>query len=178
MTRVELLRAQSDHAYKEFEEVLAGVSQGLAWARIQCASEDEYLHTDGSIHSIVLHVATCKRIYGGTAFRPGEVRWRDIADELDHFEPDWLAALDYLRASQDYWTSSWDHLRDDDLSEEVGHFSGETWPAWRVIQNNNHHDAYHAGQIAVIRFGVSPTAVPPPSCAEDVRTHCRELPTW
>lgn len=177
MSPIELLRAQSEIAFFELETALSGVHQELAWAVLPNNGVD-YLHTDGSIYGITLHVATAKRMYGNIAFQDGDLKWRECADQLDAFEPDWSASLAYLRESQRLWMASWAELGDDDLAREVLHFRGGLWPAWKIIQTMLHHDVYHAGQIALLRFGCAETDVPPNRAAADIREHCTELPHW
>jgi uncharacterized damage-inducible protein DinB len=177
MTAVELLKQQAILAYEEVLTALDGVTEGQAWAVLPNLGPD-YLHTDGSIHGVTLHIATGKFIYGSVAFRNTEIRWRDTAEQLDKFEPSWASALDYLARSQEYWMSSWADLTDADLEKEVPNFRGKMVPAWKIIRMIIHHDSYHAGQIAVFRYGVPESTTPPPSVAEDIRNCCQELPSW
>lgn len=177
MNPVDLLKHQSELAFADLLEALDSVTQGQAWAVLPQGGPD-YLHSDGSIHGITLHVATCKIMYGSDAFRNREKRWRDIAVQVETFEPNWKAALDYLHESQRYWMESWASLAEGDLEKEVPHFSGKHWPAWKIICMMIHHDAYHAGQIAVLRYAVGESSQPPPSVAEDIRKYCSELPSW
>lgn len=177
MRKVALLIEQSSLTYRELREAARGADEPTAWARLPAAG-DEYLHTDGSIQGIVLHAATSKVMYASQAFRDLEIRWRDLADRLAGFEPNWAAALDYLDEAQDYWLGAWGHLTDDDLDREVLHFSGRLWPAWKIIATVVAHDSYHAGQVAMLRYAVSPTTSPPELVAEDIRTHCSSLPGW
>lgn len=177
MSAIELLRLQSQAAWSELSGTLEGVTQRQAWAVLPEVGAD-YLHTDGSIQGVALHLATCKRMYGSIAFRNGELRWRECAEHLDAIEPDWGKAHAYLVESHEYWLSTWADLADGALAREVPHFSGNRWPTWKILQTVIHHDAYHAGQIAILRYGVGETDTPPPRSAEDIRTHCRDLPNW
>ncbi|CAN5581828.1 hypothetical protein BH11ARM2_BH11ARM2_21200 [soil metagenome] len=177
MTAVELLREGATSGFQEFTKALEGIQQPQAWAVLPPASE-EYLHTDGSIHGIVLHAAEVKRMYGSICFRNTETRWRDVANEIESFEPDWNAALAYLHESHRYWMESWSSLTDEDLEADRPTNWPEPWPAWRIIRLMNHHDAYHAGQIAVLRYANGESDTPPPSCAEDVRQYCSDSPHW
>lgn len=177
MAAIELLYLQSQEAWVELLGSLTGVTQAQAWGVLPDVGAD-YLHTDGSIQGVALHVATSKRMYGSIAFRNGELRWRECAEHLDAFEPNWEKAHAYLVDSHEYWLSTWAKLADDDLMRKVPHFSGTVWPVWRILQTVIHHDAYHAGQIAMLRYAVAATDKPPPSSAEDIRTHCRNLPNW
>jgi len=177
MTAVQLLRVQADFAFAEFKGAIEKATESEAWARLPSA-DDDYLHTDGSLQGIVLHVAGCKVIYGSVAFRNSEVRWRDVADRMDQFEPSWSGALAYLDEAHAYWMDSWAGLSDEDLTREFLHFRGKLWPAWRIVNMAIHHDSYHGGQLAVIRYATVGASVPPPTSASDIRNCCRELPSW
>jgi len=177
MTTVELMKVEAEMAFTDFVAALEGVEEEHAWAVMQPAG-DEYLHTDGSIHGLVLHVATCKYMYGSVAFRNGEIRWRDVADQVAEFEPSWEAAKAYLNKSQEYWMSSWSGLKDADLEMEFRHFRGKHWPAWKILRMMSYHDSYHGGQIPILRYALRKSKEPPPSVAEDLRNCCRDLPDW
>ena len=177
MTAVELLKAEAELAYADLLTALDGVTEAQAWAILPNNGPD-YLHTDASIHGIALHVASCKFMYGSIAFRDTEIRWRECADRIETFEPSWVPALTYLEESQKYWMSSWANLADSQLEDEYPHFSGKTWPAWKLIWTVTQHDVYHAGQIAVIRYGIGESDKPPLSVAEDIRKYCAELVSW
>lgn len=177
MTAIKLFRRQTEIVHSAFLETLDGVSEGQAWAVLPQGGSD-YLHSDGSIHGITLHVATGRIMYGSMAFRNTEIRWRDMADRVAQFEPNWEKAIEYEKEAQDYWVNSWADLKDDDLEGEVPHFSGNLWPAWKIIQTILHHDSYHGGQIAMLRYAVAESKEPPPSVAEDIRKYCADLPSW
>lgn len=177
MTAVDLLKLQADFAFTQLKANLEGVTQDRAWATVKPAGDD-YLHTDGSVQGVVLHIAGGKFIYGSVGFRNSEIRWRDVAERMDAFEPSWEAALAYLDEAHAYWLSTWANLDDEDLTKEIPRFSGNLWPAWRIIQTVIDHDSYHAGQIPVILFATSGSDSPPPTTASDIRQYCRELPSW
>lgn len=177
MTVTEVLKHEAELAYADLLEALDGVTQNQSWAVLPEMGSD-YLHTDGSIHGITFHIASCKFMYGSVAFKSGELRWRDCADEVEKFEPSWSSALEYLQRSQDYWMNSWKNLKDQDLENEVPHFRGNLWPVWKIIRMMIYHDAYHCGQIAMLRYACKETDTPPPSAAEDIRKSCSELPNW
>ncbi len=177
MNALELLRSNADHAAQEFRASLEGVTQSQAWAVLPNLGPD-YLHSDGSIHGIALHVAGCKRAYASICFRNTEIRWRDIADEIERFEPDWQAGVEYVEKAHAYWLESWSDLRDEELEKLRPTNWAKPWPAWQLLQLMSHHDSYHAGQIAVLRYGCADSDQPPPSVAEDVRKYCRESVHW
>src|SRR5947209_441805 len=104
MTAAELLRQQAEMAYADLVESLEGVTERQSWAVLPQGGSD-YLHSDGSIHGVTLHIASCKRMYGSIAFRDSEIRWLDCANQVERFEPSWPAALEYLHESQRYWLS-------------------------------------------------------------------------
>src|SRR4051794_12129905 len=89
-----MLRHQADFAWTELLGALEGISQEQAWGMITL-QPGEYLHTEGSIQSIVLHIAGCKFLYGSCAFRKTEVRWRDVVARFEEFWPDWEAVKAY-----------------------------------------------------------------------------------
>ena len=117
-------------------------------------------------------------MYGSINFRKGERRWRDIAEDMDKFEPNWDAAMQYLREGHAYWLRSWENLPASDLEMDVPHHSGKLRPAWRMIQTVVDHDGYHADQISMLRYAVSESDSHPPSSADDVRRSCVNLPNW
>jgi|CXWL01.1.fsa_nt_gi hypothetical protein len=179
MTAVDLLIQESELAFHELLVTLEGVSEATAWATIPGANpEAEYLHTDGSIQGIVLHVASCKIMYGSIAFRATEVRWRECAEHIASFEPNWGKAVEHLNEAHEYFMGTWSHLREADLEISVPHFSGELWPTWKIIRMMTHHDSYHAGQIAILKFALCGSSIPPPSYAEDIRQYCSNLGSW
>ncbi|MGI8924978.1 MAG: DinB family protein [Fimbriimonadales bacterium] len=167
----------SQFAHNEVVEALDGVTEKRAWAVLPQRGSD-YLHSDGSIHGITLHMASCKIMYASMSFRNTEIRWRDCTERIEKFEPNWQAALDFLAESQRYWLETWESLTDDELTREVDHFSGRKWPVWQLIRTMIHHDSWHGGQLVVLRYACPESDQPPPSVAEDVRTHCGELASW
>lgn len=177
MDAVEVLRKNADSAFQNVLEAINGVTERQAWARL-LPSGDDYLHSDGSIHGLVLHIATGKFIYGSLAFRDSELRWRDMAQRIEKFEPSWSSAIEFLHEAHAYWMQSWSHLTSDQLEREVPHFHGRKEPTWKILQTVIHHDVYHAAQIVVIRFAAPESDSPPLSVAEDVRTYCSSLPSW
>lgn len=177
LTMLDLLIRESEIAHAEFAAATEGVGQALAWSVLPNEGAD-YLHTDASILGITLHVASAKAMYGSIAFRDGDRSWREVAEVIEVIEPNWAACLEYQELVHREWMQTIQGLRDADLELEVPHFSGRSWPAWRIIQTVIHHDAYHAGQIAMLRYSVMETDLPPPSTAEDIREHCRDLPHW
>lgn len=177
MTRVEAYRQDAEYAFGELLKSVEGLTKAESWAVLPSA-DDDYLHSDGSIHGLVLHIAGSKWAYASIGFRNTEIRWRDMAEQVASFEPSWPAALDYLCKGHEYWMASWADLTEDDLDRMIPTNYKEDWPAWRMIQQMNFHDTYHAGQIAVVRYATKGSSTPPPSCAEDIRTYCRDSKHW
>jgi len=175
MTTIELLRRDAEYGWKEMMTSLEGVTEAQAWAVLPKGGDD-YIHTDGSIHSIVLHCACGKWINGSVCFRNTEIRWRDLAEQIAAFEPNWEAALNYMRRGHEYWMASWAEISD---IEEI---RPTNWkkdlPAWQILQVISQHDSYHAGQIAMLRYAVGESAEKPPSVVADINEHCRNLAAW
>lgn len=177
MSAIHYLKYSADFAFRELKVALEGVTEGQSWAILPNNGPD-YLHSDACISSIVLHIATGKMIYGSVGFRNTELRFRDLADQLEAFEPSWPATLEYLDKAHEYWMASWGDLREDQLEELRPCQQGRDEPIRWHIAMLTHHDSYHAGQIAMLRYGVGETDVKPPSYAEDIRKYCKELKCW
>jgi len=177
MTAKELLVQDAEYAWKELSQTLEGVKEAQAWSILPNLGGD-YLHTDGSIQGIALHIAGCKFMYGSISFLNTEIRWREIAEQMDTFEPSWPAALDYLNRAHQYWMASWADLTNADLELPRPTNYDRDLPAWEMIRIVSLHDCYHAGQIAMLRFAAPETTTPPPSSAEDVRQYCRDSKAW
>lgn len=171
----DLLYRQAEEAYRELRSSLEGVSEGLAWARLELQPE-EYLHTEGSILSMVVHLAGVKMMYGGWAFQNRAVRYRDVVSRIDRFWPSWAVAQSFLDECHRSWLHSW--ATETNFSREVEHPSGGKWPAWKLISLVNGHDLYHAGQIQVLRSSLAPTDQPPASETDDWRKYCEPLESW
>ena len=177
MTLVQSLRSDAEYAFGELMQAVDGLTQEQAWGKLP-ASSDEYLHTDGSVQGILLHTASSKRMYGSICFRDTELRWQDCAKEFEAFEPSWEKSLEFVHFAHKYWMESWAHLTDDRL-EEIRPTNWKTDRSAReIIRIMNHHDAYHAGQIAMVRFAAMPSTTPPESQAEDIRQYCRDSKHW
>ena len=177
MTRVEAYRQDAEYAFGELLTALDGLTEQQAWDVLP-AAEDDYLHTDGSIQGVVLHMASGKWVYGRIGFRNTEIRWRDAADQIASFEPTWAGALDYLKRGQEYWLACWASLVEEEMDQVIPTNFSTDRTAAQMIQMMNHHDSYHAGQIALLRYSTQPSAGPPPSYAEDIRKYCRESKYW
>lgn len=175
--KVDLLKWQTEQTWAEVLQSIEGVTEHQAWGVLPHGSE-EYLHTDGSVQGIVLHLATCKIMMGSCGFRGTERRWRDLADELDSFEPSWEASRAYLMQAHDYWLTCLAGIADEDLDQEVSNVHGTKSLAKRMITLVMYHDAYHAGQIAAVRYAAAESLIPPPKQADDIRAHCADLPSW
>ena len=177
MTATQALRHESEWFYSLLSESITGLSEELAWAQVAPA-DGEYLHTNGTIIGIVQHIAVCKFIYGSTAFRDTEIRWRHCIDRLETIGTSWPDTLAYLAEAQKYWLSTWESLTDADLANEYLHFRGDKRPAWRLIATVSHHDAYHGGQITLLSSTLTPTSTPPDLQLEEERQAVINLPGW
>lgn len=177
MQAVQTLKEEAALAFRDLEGVLKGISEPLAWARVELQPE-AYLNTNGSILGIVQHLAACKFIYGSAGFRSLEVRFRDTLARLETIGTSWNASLDYLQEAHVYWLASWDGLVDSDLAKEHMHFSGNLWPAWKIIATVTQHDCYHAGQISLLTSILAPTHEPPDLDLEGEKKYVVDLPSW
>ena len=177
MTYIDILKADAEYAFGELIKSLEDTTERQAWAVLPNLGAD-YLHTDGSIHAIIHHVAGCKKVNGSVCFRSGEYRWRDLFEEVQTFEPNWERALEFLNDAHRYWMESWADLTDDRLTE----LRPTNWSSDRtvvdILRIVSQHDSYHAGQIAVLRYGAVESAEHPPSISEDILKYCRDLPYW
>jgi uncharacterized damage-inducible protein DinB len=175
LTARELLRHQADLAFKELLESIEGLSEAQAWAKVELLPE-EYLHSEGSVLSMVTHIAGAKQVYGSCAYRNSEVRWRDTVARMESFWPSWDEAKRFLHESHDYWLSTW--ADETDFERFVKTFRDTDWPSWRIVTTMTQHDSYHAGQIQLMRSMLHPTDTPPPAEGDLWRKYCGELPSW
>ena len=177
MDTIELLRAKAEEAFGQLLTAIDGVDQPLSWAVIPMR-EGEYLHSNGSILTIVQHVAGSKLMYASSGFLNGQIRFREIADFYEAIGSDWAASVEELKRSHEVWMQSWAGITADDLEQLRPYHSGREIPIWRFLTVMEQHDAYHAGQIEVLKVSLTGTDVEPPSTAEDMRQYCSELPLW
>lgn len=177
MRIVDVLRADADYAFAEVMKSIEGVTEAQAWAVLPNLGPD-YLHTDGTIHAIVHHLAGMKKVHGSVCFRNAEYRWRDLYEDTVKIEPSWERAVEFLQEAQRYWLDCWADLDDDRLNEIRPTNWKQDRTALEILRICTQHDSYHAGQIAVLRYGVGESSTPPPSVAEDILKYCRELPYW
>lgn len=177
MSRIELLQEQAEEAFQTLVESIEGVDQAQSWAVLPNLGPD-YLHSDGSIHGLVHHCAGCKRVQASIAFQNAEYRWNDLYEATKAIEPDWEKAVAFLHESHQYWLQSWRDLKDEELELMVPTNYKQDKTAYEMIRIMTNHDIYHAGQIAVLRYGVGPSDTPPPSAAQDILTYCKESKYW
>jgi len=177
MTACRTLRHEGELSYSQLSGAINGLSQEIAWAQITLAP-GEYLHSNGTIIGMVQHVAVCKFMFGSTAFRGTEIRWRDCIERLETIGTSWVESLAYLEEAQQYWLSTWESLTDADLDGEYLHFRGVTWPGWKIIATVIQHDAYHGGQINLLSSILTPTSIPPDLQLAEERKAVIDLPGW
>lgn len=67
----------------------------------------------------------------------------------DPTEADWQAAVERLYAVMDFWKETLTNITEEKLGELVSEKYGEPWAS--PLANMNIHNAYHIGQIVVIR---------------------------
>src|SRR5579863_6377329 len=101
MTACQVLREDADMAYSQLTGSLEGVSEGLAWATLPLAPE-AWLNTNATVIGMTQHIAVCKFMYGSTAFRDTEVRWRDCMARLEAIGVNWEANYAYLAEAHTY----------------------------------------------------------------------------
>ena len=172
------LKMSGERGFSQMRLALEGLSAPQVYAVPVQVGGEEYLHTDGSIYGIALHSATCKLVYASIAFRGTEIRWRDCADELASFEPDWEGAMRFIEKSHEYWMDSWRDLSDSQLMDICPTNYAEDMPAAEWIDIVHHHDSYHAGQIGLLRASALEPRDAPESVAADIRQYCRDSKHW
>jgi hypothetical protein len=171
------MRDEAALAYSQLLVALEGIDEGMSWATPEL-QPGTYLHTNGSIIGIVQHIALCKFIFGSCAFRNLEVRWRDGFDRLEAIGTSWTGTVAYLAEAHEYWMSTWFDLEDEDLAGERMRFSGDLWPAWKLIATVTQHDVYHGGQISLLGSLLAPVSTPPDLKLDEERTIVMSLPSW
>ena len=177
MTACHALKEEAGMAFAQLSGILAEVPEGLSWAQIKLAP-GSWLNTNGTIIGMIQHVAVCKFMYGSTAFRETEMRWRTCFDQLEAMGASWQANLDYLAEAHQYWLSTWANLKDSDLDSNFTHFRGVKWPGWKVIETVTQHDVYHAGQVALLASALVSTDQPPDLRLDEERKCVMDLPGW
>ena len=177
MTAIEAMRSEANEAFADFLSTIEDVDEGLSWATASL-HEGEYLHNNASILGMVQHVAGCKFMYASAAFKNTELKWRDVVARLEEIDSSWDKTLAYLHESQEYWMSSWANLSDDMLSNNANTNWGEVWPVWKVIYTMTAHDAYHGGQIVLLKTLLSSASTPPEPMAEMTKMYLSDSPTW
>lgn len=165
----------SNLAWETFRESIDGLTEGLAWASVEC-QPGEYLHTEGSILSQIAHVANGKIIYGSVGFRETEVRWRALSPKIDSLWPNLDAVVAWLYEAHDYWMNCWVEV--DYLDSDRLRFDGSLHPGWKLVATGIHHDHYHAGQIQLQRAILAPSSIPPPPEGVLWEKYCKEFPCW
>lgn len=177
MNPITLLVNEANLTFEDLLATIEPVDEPLSWAVVPM-KEGEYLNTNGSILTMIQHVAGCKLMYASAAFTGGEIRWRECAERYEAIGSNWAKSVEDLKEAHQYWMASWANLTPDQLEDERENIRGKLRPAWKLIQIVTNHDMYHSGQIEVLKVSLGPSTVPPPSSAEDIRQYCRELPLW
>jgi uncharacterized damage-inducible protein DinB len=147
----ELRRAQEGETWHgaAARQSLSGVTSAQAFARpIQNA------HT---IWELVLHVTAwrgevCRRLSGGTPGLPAEGDWPSVTDPSEEV---WQAALARLEASSRALreaVSRFDAARlDTTVGKEHSAELGTIGSYYLMLHGVAQHDAYHLGQVAMLR---------------------------
>lgn len=165
---VSLLHGWSLEVFAELSNDLNGISDRQAWWQVPFGKSSNYLHSSGSILGITLHIASCKVMYAEHAFGEGKLTWKDMSSRARQIEPSFAKALTWLSEAQQLWLNSWINLNDVELSRKRKTNWGDEWETMRIIKTILEHDAYHGGQIALIRaqLPLDVPAVPPKSESE------------
>ncbi|MES1227977.1 MAG: DinB family protein [Armatimonadota bacterium] len=177
MNPVDLLKLQSQRGFDDVLAAIHGIDQAGSWAVLPLR-EGEYLHTNGSIVSVVQHIAGCKQMYASIAFRGTEIRWRQIIQRIRQIDTDWEASKAFLHEAHDYWMAGWADLDPAELEREVKTNYKSDWPAWKFISLMTSHDHYHAGQIATIRVSAPVTGLPPDMMHDQEERAVRDSLHW
>ncbi|MFX1532625.1 MAG: DinB family protein [Promethearchaeota archaeon] len=98
-----------------------------------------------TIEYLVVHLAECKLMYDEYAFRKGNLTWSELQS------PAWPTCRDYLRTAHSRLVESLQNLNDNQLEKPVPTTWGELRPVKRIVSGLIHHDAYHLGQIRMLR---------------------------
>lgn len=143
-THVAHLEDASDHEFESLRSVLEGVSEEEAAWQAPCysAENDEWpgLRT-GSIHWHVWHLADCKRVYAASYRNDsGAV---EVPEPLPQFGAEWRRLVEEHHEQVRALSS----LTDEDLDRS----DGQGPPLGKQVAAHVRHDAWHGGQIALIR---------------------------
>ena len=171
MRDLDLLRSEAGEAFNQLLQTLDGLTEAQSWGILSC-QPGEYLHAEGSILSNITHIAGGKFMFGSSAFRNLEYRWRDIVAKMDTFWPGLEGAKAMLLESHAYWMEAWS--METDLERPVKTPWNEAWPSWKAIWTVCQHDSYHAGQIQMLRSTVLPSDEPPPPEGDTWLEYCHE----
>lgn len=98
-----------------------------------------------TIEYLVTHLSHCKFMYDDYAFRKGILTWRVLES------PSWPKSNEYLDKGQARLVESLSKLEDDQLEKLVLTNWGEYWSIKNIIFTMINHDAYHHGQICLVR---------------------------
>ena len=107
--------------------------------------EEQNLDPISTIEYLILHIAQCKLMYDECAFREAKLQWK----ELDC--PEWPESKHYPKKIQEKLVESIKGISDNELEKKVKTNWGDSWSIKRIIFTMIHHDAYHLGQINIIR---------------------------
>lgn len=158
-TQVRFMILNAEQAWRDLLDAIDGVTERQAWALPPMNGSGD-LATRGSILEIVQHLAASKFMYASTAFRQHEIGWDTCFGRIRELESDWPANVAYLQESHRYWMRCWEDLEDRDLTQPRMTNWGAYWPAWRIVSTISNHDAYHAGQIVLLRAILPPADKP------------------
>ena len=103
-----------------------------------------------TILQIAWHVAACKFMYANQGFEDGMLTWDELFNHWDS-SPSKSEMIDWLREAHAYFRRVIEPLGDADLMVERKAPWGAMHETRWLIANLTEHDAYHAGEINLIR---------------------------
>ena len=106
------------------------------------------------VRDIAVHVAACKAIYANYAFGDASLGWGDIGTALGlDFDPGSgpRKLLSFMDRAQEYLLDHVARATDAILDRNNPMHHGVPHTGWQTAASMAQHDAWHAGQISVIR---------------------------
>ncbi len=149
-----LLRlAYEESGWHALRRCVKGLSEGeLAWAPFDSVWGP----------MIAIHVAHCKVIYADQAFGSGKLQWGDLDGVLGApgEQPDGERMVRILDRAQEFLVDHISRASDEDLERTYPMHHGVPHTGWQVACAMAQHDAWHGGQIALMRAAYRQLAEP------------------
>jgi len=107
-----------------------------------------------SIRDLMIHAAACKVMYANHGFGDRQLDWPGIAPLMGQMDwsrggPQGLGRI--LLLSQDYLRDLVSKAPDEDLDRVNPMHHGRKLTGWQVVACMAQHDAWHGGQISILR---------------------------